>query len=78
MAIKKQSVASQLRAAKVHIGANKIQIANLEKENADLRRSWMEELTARSRESRELELAYAQGIKLKGVVEYLEGKLKDD
>jgi hypothetical protein len=71
MAIKKPNLAGQLRAAKLHI-------AVLEKENADLRRSWMEELTARSRESRELELAYAQGIKLKGVIEYLEEKLKDE
>lgn len=78
MAIKKQSVASQLRAAKVHIGANKIQIARLEEENADLRKQWMEELTARSRESRELELAHIRGIKMKGVIEYLEEKIKDE
>jgi len=66
-----KNLAAQLRYAQK-------KIANLEKENADLRLSWMEELTARSRESRELELAYAQGIKLKGVIEYLEGKLKDE
>jgi hypothetical protein len=66
-----KNLAAQLRAAKLHI-------AVLEKENADLRRSWMEELTARSRESRELELSYAQGIKFKGVIEYLEEKLKDE
>ena len=66
-----KNLAAQLRAAKLHI-------AVLEKENADLRRSWMEELTARSRESRELELAYVRGIKLKGVIEYLEEKLKDE
>jgi hypothetical protein len=71
MATKKPNLAGQLRAAKLHI-------AVLEKENADLRRSWMEELTARSRESRELELSYAQGIKFKGVIEYLEEKLKDE
>jgi len=66
-----KNIAAQLRAAKLHI-------AVLEKENADLRRSWMEELTARAKDSRELELAYARGIKLKGVIEYLEEKLKDE
>jgi hypothetical protein len=66
-----KNLAAQLRAAKLHI-------AVLEKENADLRLSWTEELTARSRESRELELAYVRGIKLKGVIEYLEEKLKDE
>ena len=71
MAIKKPNLAGQLRAAKLHI-------AVLEKENADLRRSWMEEFNARTKQSRELELEYARGIKLKGVIEYLEEKLKDE
>jgi len=71
MTTKKPNLAGQLRAAKLHI-------AVLEKENADLRLSWTEELTARSRESRELEGAYVRGIKLKGVIEYLEEKLKDE
>ncbi len=71
MPYKKPTEAAQLRAAKIHI-------AVLEKENADLRRSWMEELTARSKNGRELELAYTQGIKFKGVIEYLEEKLKDE
>ena len=66
-----KNLAALLRAAKLHI-------AVLEKENADLRTSWMEELTARSRESRELELAHIRGIKMKGVIEYLEEKLKDE
>ena len=66
-----KNLAGQLRAAKLHI-------AVLEKENADLRASWMDELTARSRESRELELAHIRGIKMKGVIEYLEEKLKDE
>ena len=66
-----KNLAAQLRAAKLHI-------AVLEKENADLRLSWMEELTARSREGRELEVAYARCIKLRGVIEYLEEKLKDE
>ena len=57
-----KNIAAQLRAAKLHI-------AVLEKENADLRASWMDELTARSRESRELELAHVRGIKMKGVIE---------
>ena len=66
-----KNLAAQLRAAKLHI-------AVLEKENADLRTSWMDELTARSRESRELEVAHIRGIKMKGVIEYLEEKLKDE
>jgi tRNA A37 N6-isopentenylltransferase MiaA len=71
MVAKKPNIAGQLCYAKK-------KIANLEKENAELRTSWMEELTARAKQSRELELAYAQAIKYKGVIEYLEGKLKDE
>lgn len=71
MVTKKPNLAGQLRYAQK-------KIANLEKENADLRLSWTEELTARAKDSRELELAYVRGIKLKGVVEYLEEKLKDE
>ena len=71
MPYRKPTLAAQLRAAKIHI-------AVLEKENADLRASWMDELNARSRESRELELAHIRGIKMKGVIEYLEEKLKDE
>lgn len=66
-----KNLAAQLRAAK-------LQIANLEKENADLRKQWMDELNARSREKRELEVAQIRGIKMKGVIEYLEEKLKDE
>jgi protein subunit release factor B len=65
-----KNLAAQLRAAKLHI-------ANLEERNEELQKQWTAELTARSRDSRELELAYAQGIKFKGVIEYLEEKLKD-
>jgi hypothetical protein len=71
MVAKKPNLAGQLRYAQK-------KIANLEKENADLRLSWMEELTARSREGRELEVAYTRCIKLKGVIEYLEEKLKNE
>ena len=66
-----KNLAGQLRAAK-------LEIATLKAENADLRTSWMDELNARSRDSRELELAHIHGIKLKGVIEYLEEKLKDE
>ena len=66
-----KNLAAQLRAAKLHI-------AVLEKENADLREQWTAEITARSRESRELESAHIRGIKMKGVIEYLEEKLKDE
>jgi len=66
-----KNLAAQLRQAKA-------EITILKEENADLRRSWMEELTARSKNGCELEGAYVRGIKLKGVIEYLEEKLKDE
>ena len=66
-----KNLAAQLRAAKLHI-------ASLEKRNEELHKQWTAEITARAKESRELELAYVRGIKLKGVVEYLEEKLKDE
>jgi len=71
MAIKKQSVAAQLRAAK-------LEITTLKAENADLHKQWMDEWTARAKDSRELEVAHIRGIKMKGVIEYLEEKLKDE
>jgi hypothetical protein len=71
MAIKKPNLAGQLRAAKIHI-------VNLEKRNEELHKQWTAELTARAKDSRELELAYIRGIKYKGVIEYLEEKLKDE
>ena len=66
-----KNLAGQLRAAK-------LEITTLKAENAELRTSWMDELTARAKDSRELELAHIHGIKLKGVIEYLEEKLKDE
>ena len=71
MVIKKPNLAGQLRYAQK-------KIANLEKCNEELQKEWTAEMTARSRESRELELAYVRGIKLKGVIEYLEEKLKNE
>jgi len=71
MPYRKPNLAAQLRAAKLHI-------ANLEERNEDLHKMWTAEITARAKDSRELELAYARGIKLKGVVEYLEEKLKNE
>jgi flagellar motor switch protein FliM len=70
MVAKKPNLAGQLRQAKA-------EIATLKEENADLHKQWMEEFNARTRDSRELELAYVRGIKLKGVIEYLEEKLKN-
>jgi flagellar motor switch protein FliM len=70
MASKKLTVAGQLRIAKTHI-------ANLEERNEELHKQWTAEITARSRESRELEVAHIRGIKMKGVIEYLEERLKD-
>jgi hypothetical protein len=66
-----KNLAAQLRAAKLHI-------ASLEKRNEELHKQWTAEITARAKESRDLEVAYVRGIKLKGVVEYLEEKLKDE
>ncbi len=66
-----KNLAAQLRAAKLHI-------ANLEKRNEELHKQWTTEITARAKDSRDLELAYVRGIKLKGVIEYLEEKLKDE
>jgi flagellar motor switch protein FliM len=66
-----KNLAAQLRAAKLHI-------ASLEKRNEELHKQWTAEITARSRESRELEVAHIRGIKMKGVIEYLEEKLKDE
>ena len=71
MTSKKLTVAGQLRIAKTHI-------ANLEERNEELHNRWTTEITARAKDSRELEVAYVRGIKLKGVIEYLEEKLKDD
>jgi len=71
MATKKPNLAGQLRQAKA-------EITILKEENADLHKQWMEEFNARAKERRELEGAYVRGIKLKGVIEYLEEKLKDE
>ena len=65
-----KNLAAQLRAAK-------LEIATLKAENADFHKQWMDELNARSRDSRELEVAHIRGIKMKGVIEYLEEKLND-
>jgi hypothetical protein len=66
-----KNLAAQLRAAKLHI-------ANLEERNEELHKQLTAEITARAKDSRELENAYVRGIKLKGVIEYLEEKLKDE
>lgn len=66
-----KNISEQLRRAKLFV-------AVLEKENADLRTSWNDELTARTRNSRELAEAQLRGIKLKGIIEYLEEKLNNE
>jgi hypothetical protein len=66
-----KNLAAQLRAEKLHI-------ANLEERNEELHKQLTTEITARAKDSRELENAYVRGIKLKGVIEYLEEKLKDE
>jgi hypothetical protein len=71
MPYKKPTEAAQLRAAKIHI-------ANLEKRNEELHEQWTAEITARAKDRRELETVQIRCIKLKGVVEYLEEKLKDE
>ena len=71
MAAKKLTIEEQLNQAK-------LKIAHLEERYEDLHKRWMEELTARAKDSRELELAQVRGIKMKGIIEYLEDKLKDE
>jgi hypothetical protein len=70
MATKKLSIEEQLSKAKA-------EIAHLKERYDDLHNRWTTEITARAKDSRELENAYVRGIKLKGVIEYLEEKLKD-
>ena len=69
MATKKLSIEEQLSQAK-------LKIAHLEERYEDLHKRWTTEITARAKDSRELELAHIRGIKMKGVIEYLEEKLK--
>ncbi len=71
MVTKKPNLAGQLRYAQK-------KIANLEERNEELHKQWTAEITARAKDSRDLEVAYVRGIKLKGVIEYLEEKLKDE
>jgi hypothetical protein len=71
MVTKKPNLAGQLRYAQK-------KIANLEERIEELHKQWTAEITARSRESRELEVAHIRGIKMKGVIEYLEEKLKNE
>ena len=66
-----KNLAGQLRAAK-------LEITTLKAENVDLHKQWMDEWTARAKDSRELEVAHIRGIKMKGIIEYLEEKLKDE
>jgi hypothetical protein len=71
MATRKLTVEEQLSQAKA-------EIAHLKERYDDLHNRWTTEITARAKDSRELENAYVRGIKLKGVIEYLEEKLKDE
>ena len=69
MATKKLSIEEQLNQAK-------LKIAHLEERYEDLHKRWTTEITARAKDSRELEVAHIRGIKMKNVIEYLEEKLK--
>ena len=71
MAAKKLSIEEQLNQAK-------LKIAHLEERYEDLHKRWTDELTARAKDGRELEVAHIRGIKMKGVIEYLEDKLKNE
>ena len=66
-----KNLAGQLRAAK-------LEITRLEERNEELHKQWTAEIAARSSERRELEVAHIRGIKMKGIIEYLEEKLKDE
>ena len=70
MATKKLTIEEQLSQAK-------LKIAHLEERYEDLHERWTTEITARAKDSRELEVAHIRGIKMKGVIEYLEEKLED-
>jgi hypothetical protein len=70
MATKKPNLAGQLRAAK-------LQIANLEERNEDLHKMWTAEITEHARAERELVVASARALKLKGIIEYLEDQVKN-
>ena len=69
MATKKLSIEEQLNQAK-------LKIAHLEERYEDLHKRLTTEITARAKDSRELEVAHIRGIKMKNVIEYLEEKLK--
>ena len=71
MATKKLSIEEQLSQAK-------LKIAHLEERYEDLHKRWTTEITARAKDSRELEVAHIRGIKMKNVIEYLEEKLKNE
>ena len=71
MATKKLSIEEQLSQAK-------LKIAHLEERYEDLHKRWTTEITARAKDSRELEVAHIRGIKMKGIIEYLEEKIKDE
>ena len=71
MATKKLSIEEQLSQAK-------LKIAHLKERYEDLHKRWTTEITARAKDSRELEVAHIRGIKMKGIIEYLEEKIKDE
>jgi hypothetical protein len=70
MATKKPAAAAQLRAAK-------LQITNLEERNEELHKMWTAEITEHARAERELIVASARALKLKGIIEYLEDQVKN-
>jgi hypothetical protein len=70
MAIKKPATATQLRQAKV-------EIANLQVRNESLYGQWTKEVTELNRVKRELAIASARCMKLKGIIEYLEDQAKN-
>ena len=69
MATKKPAAAALLRAAK-------LQIANLEERNESLHVQWTKEISEHARVVRELTIANARCMKLKGIIEYLEDQVK--
>jgi len=69
MATKKPSTVTQLRQAKV-------EIARLEERNEELHKQWTKEISEHARAVRELTIANARCMKLKGIIEYLEDQTR--
>jgi len=69
MAIKKPTTLAQVRQAKA-------EIVRLEERNEELHKQWTKEISEHARVVRELTIANARCMKLKGIIEYLEDQTR--